>query len=71
MPMTSFEKGLEQGQRMVAEKQLEARFGPLSAAARKRLERMDAAHLEALTLGLLTARSLRDLGLEDLGHCDE
>ena len=77
MPMTSFEKGLEQGQqqgleqgqrqgqRMLLEKLLDARFGPLGNAARERLEHMDATRLDALALELFTARSLRDLGLED------
>ncbi len=65
MAVTTFEKGMHQGSRTTLQKQLEARFGPLSAGARKRLESLDGDRLEALTLELLTARSLQELGLED------
>ncbi len=44
---------------------LEARFGPLSPSAHERLENLDPERLEALTLALLKARSLQELGLED------
>ena len=65
MPMTSFEKGLQQGQRTMLRKQLEARFGPLSPGAQQRLESLSTERLEALALELLEARSLPELGLED------
>ena len=63
MAVTTFEKGLQQGQRTTLQKQLEARFGPLSASVRERLNSLSPERLEALSL--LTARSLQELGLED------
>jgi Domain of unknown function (DUF4351) len=69
MAVTTFEKGvqagLQQGQRAMLLKQLEARFGPLSGNARERLERLSSERLEALALELLKAQSLQELGLED------
>jgi flagellar biosynthesis/type III secretory pathway protein FliH len=73
MAVTTFEKGvqaglqqgLQQGQRTVLQKQLEARFGPLGPSAQQRLESLNPERLEALTLALLKAQSLQDLGLED------
>ena len=65
MAITTFEKGLQRGQRMMLQKQLEARFGPLSPGTLERLESLSTERLEALALALLTARSLRELALED------
>jgi Domain of unknown function (DUF4351) len=65
MAVTTFEKGLLQGQRTTLRKQLEVRFGPLSPTAQERLDSLDPERLEALALALLTARSLQELGLED------
>jgi hypothetical protein len=65
MAVTTFEKGLQQGQRTTLQKLLEVRFGPLSPGARERLESLSPERLEALTLALLTAQSLQELGLED------
>jgi hypothetical protein len=65
MAMTTFEKGLLQGQRTMFRKLLEARFGPLSPSAQERLESLSPEQLEALTLALLEAQSLQELGLED------
>ena len=65
MAMTTFERGLQQGQRTTLERQLEARFGPLSPGAEQRLESLSPERLEALALDLLKARSLQELGLED------
>jgi hypothetical protein len=56
---------LRMSQRTVLRKQLEARFGPLSLVARDRLESLGFDHLDALTLALLKAQSLQELGLED------
>jgi flagellar biosynthesis/type III secretory pathway protein FliH len=68
MPLTSFEKGvqagLEQGRRML-QKQLQARFGPLSPSVHERLESLSPERLEELALVLLEAHSLQELGLED------
>jgi Domain of unknown function (DUF4351) len=68
MAITTFEKGLQQGLqswRTAHQKQLEARFGPLSATARERLNSLSPERLEALALELLNAQSLQELGLED------
>jgi hypothetical protein len=66
---TTFEKGkqagLQEGRRTTLEKQLEARFGPLSPSAQQRLDSLSTERLEALALALLKARSLQELGLED------
>ncbi|MGP0065638.1 MAG: DUF4351 domain-containing protein [Isosphaeraceae bacterium] len=65
MAVTTFEKGLLQGQRTMLRKQLEARFGTLSTSARDRLDSLSPEQLEALALTLLEAPSLQELGLED------
>jgi hypothetical protein len=65
MVIATFEKGLQQGQRTTLQKQLEARFGPLSATARERLNSLGSERLEELALELLQAQSLQELGLED------
>jgi hypothetical protein len=59
------EKGLQQGQRLTLQKQLEARFGTLSQHARLRFESLNQQQLEQLTVALLKAHSLQELGLED------
>jgi hypothetical protein len=67
--LTSFEKGvehgIEKGKRELLSRQLEVRFGLLSAAVRERLASWEAARLDQLAADLLRAGSLRDLGLED------
>jgi hypothetical protein len=65
MAVTTFEKGLQQGQRMTLRKMLEARFGPLGPGAQERLESLSPEQLDALTLALLEAQSLQELGLGD------
>jgi hypothetical protein len=59
------EKGLEQGQRRMLQKQLEVRFGPLSPPVRQRLEAWPTDRLVELGQALLQAQSLRELGLEE------
>jgi len=63
--VTTFEMGLQQGQRTTLQKQLEARFGALSPCAQQRLDSLSPERLEALALALLNAQSLQELGLED------
>jgi hypothetical protein len=58
---TSFEKG----QLHMVFLMLQKRFGPLSEAVRQRIETLSNAQFEALTDALLTAASLRELGLEE------
>jgi hypothetical protein len=53
------------GELTTLQKQLEARFGPLSPHAQHRLEYLSPERVEALAHELLTAQSLRELGLED------
>jgi hypothetical protein len=65
MAVTTFERGVLQGQRMAVRKQLEARFGPLGPDAQHRLESLDLEQLDALTLAVLKAQSLQELGLGD------
>jgi Domain of unknown function (DUF4351) len=65
MAVTTFEKGLRQGWRTALQKQLEARFGPLSASVRERLDSFGPERLESLAVDLLKAQSLQELGLKD------
>ena len=57
------EKGIEKGTRRLIFRQLEARFGPLPERAVKALKRMRNGALEALSLRILEADSLDELGL--------
>lgn len=59
------EKGLEKGQRELLVAQLEERFGPLPVPARERLDHWSTDRLTGLAKGVLKAKSLRELGLED------
>ena len=60
---TSFELGYEQGQRKLLSVLLAARFGTLSEEVNKRLKACSSPQLLELATKMLTARSLRDLGL--------
>lgn len=62
---TWYEKGREQGRRELLREQLEERFGPLTQTVRERLEQLPAEHLALLVKAVLSARSLKELGLED------
>jgi hypothetical protein len=63
MATTWFEEGQLAGLRRTVSRQLEKRFGPLSAETRTRLEALQAERLEEIALSLLDARSLDELGL--------
>jgi hypothetical protein len=69
MAVTSFEKGMEKGmekgQRALLQRQLERRFGRLSPVALERLTSWPGEQLGDLAEALLTAASLKELGLED------
>ncbi len=65
MTITLFDEWRFEGQRRMLELQLEKQFGPLSDAARHRLAVWPAEKLLDLGIALLTATSIRDLGLED------
>jgi hypothetical protein len=56
---------IAEGQRQTIQSQLEKRFGPLSETAQQRLEKWPRDKLRELGLALLTAQSLKELGLED------
>ena len=63
--MTTFERGVVQGQRRLFERLLEQRFGKLTPRIRELLDALSAEVLEEKGLALKDAKSLRDLGLED------
>jgi hypothetical protein len=69
MMTTTFEKGiqkgLEQGQRQVLRMQLEQKFGPLSPAALRRLEEWPSERMPELITGILSSRTLSELGLDN------
>jgi hypothetical protein len=69
MVKTWFDQGAKvgqlRGQRRVLQTQLERRFGPLSPEARARLESWSTERMDELSLALLEARSLQELGRED------
>jgi hypothetical protein len=60
-----FEKGVERGERNVILRQLERRCGHLSDNVRQRLEAWPSDRLTDLADAILTAASLRDLGLAE------
>jgi hypothetical protein len=59
------EQGIERGQRTLLLRQLTLRFGPLEESVRQRLEALPVDRLDDLAEKVLTATSLRDLGLAD------
>jgi hypothetical protein len=63
--ITTFERGMIEGERRAALLQLEARFGPLSPAVRQRVEALSPEELRQLTLGLVKDKSLKELRLEE------
>jgi flagellar biosynthesis/type III secretory pathway protein FliH len=58
------QKGLEKGQRQLLEMQLATRFGPLQEEVRQRLASLPREQIQPLALAVLSAGSLRELGLE-------
>jgi hypothetical protein len=65
MNTTTFERGLQQGQRQIIRLCLEAKFGPLSEAVIQRLDALSAEQLLELPRAIQNASSPRELGLED------
>jgi hypothetical protein len=65
MRATWYDQGFEERRRKLLQELLETRFGPLSAAVRERLQSLPAKRLTRLVKAVLTAKSLRELGLED------
>jgi hypothetical protein len=62
---TTFERGVLQGERRTVLRQLEAKFGPLSAEVKQRVEALSPEEFAQLPLDLLKAKSLKELRLED------
>ena len=62
---TTYERGIEQGERRSALRQLEAKFGPLSAEVKRQVEALSQEGLAQLQLDLLKAQALEELRLED------
>jgi hypothetical protein len=63
--MTTYERGILQGQRQMALSQLEAKFGPLPPAVQQRVEALAPEQLHQLVLDLVKAQSLQELHLQD------
>jgi hypothetical protein len=63
--MTTYERGKIDGERRLALRLLEAKFGALSAAVRERVEALSPEKLQKLAIDLMKAQSLKDLHLED------
>ncbi len=59
------ERGVLKGEQQAAKRQLEKRFGPLSVGVQQRLAALPLERVQQISDALLTAKSLRELGLED------
>ena len=59
------ERGIEQGERRAALRQMEKKFGPLSAEVKRRVEALSPEALARLQLDLLDAHTLEELRLDD------
>ena len=65
MNLTYYDRGFIEGQLQVVRILLEARFGPLSAQAQERLKALSPDEVFELSKTIVSANSLRELGLED------
>jgi hypothetical protein len=63
--ITTYERGIRQGEQRSALRMLDAKFGPLSPEVKQRVEALSAEALAQLQLDLLKAQSLKELRLED------
>jgi hypothetical protein len=63
--ITTFERGRIEERREIASLQLQARFGPLSAEVKQRLDALSPEELRQLLLDLLKSQSLEELHLDD------
>jgi hypothetical protein len=61
---TTYERGIQQGEQRATLRQLEAKFGPLSAEVKQQVEALSPRALAQLQIDLLKAQSLAELGLE-------
>jgi hypothetical protein len=62
---TTFERGLEQGERRSTLRFLEARFGPLSPEVKQRVEALPLEALAQLQVDVAKAQSLKELHLDE------
>lgn len=62
---TTCERGVEEGERRVALRLLEAKFGPLSADVKRQVEAMSRDAVARLQIDILWAQRLEDLRLGD------
>jgi Domain of unknown function (DUF4351) len=58
------ERGIEQGERRSALRQMEAKFGPLSPEVKQQVEALSPEALAQLQLDLLEAQALEELRLQ-------
>jgi hypothetical protein len=63
--ITTYERGILQGQRLSVLLQLETKFGVLSSEVKQRVERLTPEALRQVQVAILKAESLEELGLED------
>ncbi len=63
--LTTYERGILQGQRKTALLQLEAKFGPLTSEVKQRLDALSPEQLDRLLVDLIKAQSLDELHLQD------
>jgi hypothetical protein len=64
------ERGRIKEKRDVAQKLVEKKFGLLSAEAGQRLDTLPVERLDEIILAILTAKSLKELGLADEGAAE-
>jgi hypothetical protein len=63
--ITTYERGILQGQRLSALLLLERKFGPLAAEIKQKVEALSPEQLQRVLLDLIKAQSLQELGLQD------
>jgi hypothetical protein len=63
--ITTYERGIVDGERRLTLLQLDALFGPLSPEIKQRVEALSPEELRQLSLDLLKAESLKALHLQD------
>ncbi len=63
--ITTYERAMIAGERRLALRLLEAKFGALSPEVKQRVEALSPEQLQQLSLDLLKAQSLKELRLED------
>ncbi|HEX4073005.1 MAG TPA: DUF4351 domain-containing protein [Planctomycetaceae bacterium] len=62
---TTYERGIEQGERRLTLRLLDAKFGPLSPNVKQQVEALSPERVSRLQLDLLKAQSLEELHLDD------